>query len=360
MKDEKPEGKPGSTAGGGRLSVEEVLVLACMEGGTRVADIPYETGMPPDVVREIVERLESRGALAPEADAGALPVLEEAPPAHDAGSDAMLDDAPPDDTAEPPPDGADEPPAEAPTADEAAADASLAQHSATYRQLYETRLAHLTRDERLARVTSAIEPELSAYCFDPEPVVVHRLFENARAGLPHARLVSSHHRTSTGLEIFTRHQSLLQDGQVQRLLLRNTMLPQSLFTRLLQGKRLPDVYRVMLSREIPERTRVWARNLLRQRWPVAQAEERVDLLWKTEGRVLPILVGCNLDAKSTSLLCKRSFVSVLFVRNLATWPATPPPLVAHLLKQPLVKRMPQLRNLLLRHSNVPSEAKRKG
>lgn len=351
MKDWKPQAKALSPEEGKGLSVEEVLVLACLDGQTSVGEIPYTTGMPPDVVREIVERLESRGAI--EANSGA----PEPAPAHD-GADVGVDDAVSDEPDAAAPDEA--APAEAADPTEVAADASLEQQSATYRKLYETQLAHLTRDERLARVSGAIEPELSAFCFDAEPVVIHRLFESSHAGLAHARLVASHHRTSTGLEILTKHQSLLNDGQVQRLLLRNGMLPQSLFTRILQPKRLPDIYRTSLSHDIPERTKVWSKNLLRQKWPVAQPEERVELLWQTEARVLPTLQGCHIDAKTTVLLCKRPIVSVILVRNFATWAATPPPLIAHMLKQPLVKRMPQLRNMLLRHPNTPSEAKRKG
>lgn len=370
MKDWKPHAKALSPADHSSLSVEEILVLSCVDGRTSISEIPYSTGMPPDVVREIVERLESRGALlreppvprpvepppAPPPEATA-PAPEDAAALPDHEPDVGHEDVPPlpDEGSAP-----EEPPAPEPADPGAVAeDATLEEQSGTFRQLYATRLAHLTRDERLARVAAAAEPELSAFCFDPEPVVIHRIFENARTGLAHARLVAAHHRTSTGLEILTKHQSMLHDGQVQRLLLRNAMLPQSLFTRILQPKRLPEIYRTMLSRDVPERTRVWTRNLLRQKWPVAQAEERVELVWQTEGRVLPVLIGCNLDSKSTTLLCKRPIVSVIFVRNFAVWPATPPPLIAHMLKQPLVKRMPQLRNMLLRHPNVSAEAKRK-
>ena len=351
VKDWKPQAKPLSPDDQKSLTVEEILVLACVDGQTSVAEIPYTTGMPPDVVHEIVDRLQARGALVPE---------PEGPPEDVPGAgEALLEvvDEPEDADDEVPPAETMEPEAD-PQAD--SADASLGEESATHRKLYELRLSHLTRDERLARVGSAIEPELSAFCFDPEPVVIHRLFENARVGLAHARLISAHHRTTTGLEVLAKHQSMLRDGQVARLLLRNTMLPQSLFTRILQPKRLSEVYRTMLSREIPERTRNWSRNMLRQKWPTAQSEERVELVWQTEGRVLPILVGLNLDSKSTVLLCRRQFASVLFIRNFASWPSTPPPLIAHLLKQPLVKRMPLLRNMLLRHPNVPGEAKRKG
>jgi len=48
----------------------------------------------------------------------------------------------------------------------------------------------------------------------------------------------------------------------------------------------------------------------------------------------------------------------MLVRNLARWPATPPPVLTHLMRQAHVKRSPALRNLILRHPNAPSELKR--
>jgi hypothetical protein len=99
--------------------------------------------------------------------------------------------------------------------------------------------------------------------------------------------------------------------------------------------------------------------LFRQRFTAAAAEERVEVVWKTEGRILAALSGLTFDSRMTSILCSRTYTSVMLVQNLARFPAAPPPLLACLLRQPLVKRQPHLKNLLLQHPNTPSDAKRR-
>ncbi len=74
---------------------------------------------------------------------------------------------------------------------------------------------------------------------------------------------------------------------------------------------------------------------------------------KTEGRCLTMLMGLPVDSKTTSQLCSRTFGSTLLVQNLARWSPAPPQLIAHLLKQELVRRSPTLRMLLERHPNAP-------
>jgi hypothetical protein len=64
-----------------------------------------------------------------------------------------------------------------------------------------------------------------------------------------------------------------------------------------------------------------------------------------------------LDGKAAALLCARTLTSLVLLENLARWPATPPAVIGHLLKQPMVLRMPQLRTLLKRHPNCPGSAK---
>jgi hypothetical protein len=49
----------------------------------------------------------------------------------------------------------------------------------------------------------------------------------------------------------------------------------------------------------------------------------------------------------------------MLIQSLARFPATPPQLIAHLLRQPLVKRQAHLKNQLLAHSNTPADAKRR-
>ena len=96
---------------------------------------------------------------------------------------------------------------------------------------------------------------------------------------------------------------------------------------------------------------------LRRRFSETTSEERVELILRTEGRVLVALAGLSLDGKAASLLCARPLTSLLLVENLARWPATPPVVIAHLLKQPMALRMPQVRTALKRHPNCPPSAR---
>jgi hypothetical protein len=75
---------------------------------------------------------------------------------------------------------------------------------------------------------------------------------------------------------------------------------------------------VCINREVPEQTRRTARDVLRARFVSGPSEEKVEL----------------------------------FVQNLARWSATPAPLIAHLLRQDVVKRNPMLRTLLERRPGV--------
>jgi hypothetical protein len=122
---------------------------------------------------------------------------------------------------------------------------------------------------------------------------------------------------------------------------------------MLQGKRLLDIHKVCISREVTERAKRSAHQSLRQRFATAAGEERAELILQTEGRVLVGLAGIPVDGKTAALLCARTYTSTLLVQNIARWAAAPPPLIAHLLKQPLVRRSPQLRLALGRHPNAP-------
>jgi hypothetical protein len=180
---------------------------------------------------------------------------------------------------------------------------------------------------------------------------------NPHAGLPHARLIAAHHGNAAGLEALGEKVALLHDAEVQRLLLRNQQSPAPLLQRLLSRRRLADVYQTTQSRELPERNRRTALDTIRRRFAETTSEERVELILRTEGRALAALAWQSLDGRAAGLLCARTLTSVLLVENLARWPATPPTVIAHLLKQPMVVRMPQLRTLLKRHPNCPASAK---
>src|SRR5205814_1685165 len=190
---------------------------------------------------------------------------------------------------------------------------------------------------------------------DPLPAVVHALLDNPRFGLAQARLVATHHRTPAGLEAVAARAPFAADAGVRRALVRNPQLPAGLLRRLMGGRRLLEQHKLVVSHEVPEQTRRAARELLRTRFASADADERVEVIVKTEGRCLAALAGVPVDGKTTALLCGRTYTSTLLVQNISRWPACPPALIAHLMKQELVRRSPTLRLLLQRHPNAPPE-----
>jgi hypothetical protein len=229
-----------------------------------------------------------------------------------------------------------------------------------YRHIYETRFRMLDvglREEAARRASSG---ELFALCLDPSAQVVSALLENPQFGPGHARSVAQHHATDRGLEILARRAQLLRDSHVQRRLLQNIQAPDVVLDRVLRLKRLIDVYRLSVDRDLPERNRVRVRSRLRPIFTRAEPEDRVALIMKTEGRCLINLSGCAFDSRTTQMLCTQTIASTLFIQNLARFPATPPLLIAKLLRSAPVQRQPQLRALLMKHPNAGSEAKRRG
>jgi hypothetical protein len=312
-----------------KLTPEEAFVLSRLDGATDTDQLAQVSGLAPEALGNVLARLVKEG------------VLEGAPPA------TLPRTAP----AEPATDATRATPAT--PASEATPDAA----HATHRELFERTLHALEPDARSALAATATEPQLSALCFDPVPEVVIKLLENAHAGLAHARLIAAWHPNPVGLEALGRRGDLFRDGEVQRLLLRNNQTPTHLVRQMLGPRRLHDVYNVAQSHEAGERHRSTAREVLRTRFAKASPEERVELILTTEGRALASLSGLSLDGKAAALLCARTISSTLLLENLARWPATPPNLVAHLLQQPLVRRMPNLQAALKRHPNCPGHAK---
>jgi hypothetical protein len=194
-----------------------------------------------------------------------------------------------------------------------------------------------------------------ALCLDPEPQVIAAIFQNPTAGRDQARMVSRHHKTPQGLEQIVRRSEFVHDPEVHRALVRNEMLNESQMRRILSIKRLAEVYRIAIDRDLPERNRVWARSNLRTKWNQSPPEDRAELVISTEARCLALLAGQTFDARLTAILASRPYGSLIFVRNLAQFPACPPPLLVHLMRQPLVRRTPFLRNLILQHPRLPSE-----
>jgi hypothetical protein len=307
------------------LTPEDAFVLSRLDGATDTDQLAQLSGLAPADVNRLLERLVQKGLVEGRPTASS-PVS--ATPAPNAA-------APSPEVQGPAPDAA----------------------HATHRELFERTLHSLEPDARAALAAAATEPQLSALCFDPVPEVVTRVLENAHAGLAHARLIAAWHPNPVGLEALGRRGDLFRDGEVQRLLLRNNQTPTHLVRQLLTHRRLHDVYNVAQSHEAAERHRTTAREVLRTRFAAATPEERVELILTTEGRVLGTLSGLSLDGKSAALLCARTLSSTLLLENLPRWPATPPNLVAHLLQQPLVRRMPNLQAAFKRHPNCPARPK---
>lgn len=229
-----------------------------------------------------------------------------------------------------------------------------------YRHIYESRFRLLDVGLREQAARHASGSELFALCLDPSAQVVSALLENAQFGLGHARSLAQHHTSDRGLEILARRAQLLRDSHVQRRLLQNMQTPDVVLDRVLRLKRLLDIYRLSVDRDLPERNRVRVRSRLRPIFTRAEPEDRVLLIMKTEGRCLLNLSGCTFDSRTTQMLCNQTIASTLFIQNLARFPATPPQLIAKLLRSPSVQRQPPLRMLLMRHPNAGSEAKRRG
>lgn len=294
-----------------RLTPREGYVLSRIDGTTDADELARITALSPEELQPILEHLVREGALEP-------------PPV---------------------PSGA--------TGEQKATPDAAAAHRGTHRELFERTLHPLSEDSRAKLAAVAEEPELSALCFDPVPAVIQQVLENPRTGLVQARLVAAHHRNPVGLDALAARSAFLHDAEVQRLLLRNAQSSDPLARRLLSSRRLGEIYNASQSRELPERHRRNAREVLRTRFTAASPDERVGLILMTEGRALPSLVGLALDGRSVALLCARPLASSLLVENLGRWPASPPLLIAHLLKQPIVRQMPPLRALLKRHPNCP-------
>jgi hypothetical protein len=331
VRDQIPALKPEVDLRKLQLSPAEGYVLSRVDGRTSFNELLAITRLPEARLTELLGRLVRDGLVVLQAGAGTRPAV--------AVADAPVQQRPPS-----APDCLEEAPAEGPP------------ESATHRKLYETKLHPLEADARVSLAAGCDDPELSALCFDPLPQVVRSLLENPRFGPVHARLVAAHHREPRGLEALAGRAELLRDIQVQRLLLRNPQLPEPLLKRMLASRRMLELHKVGISREATERVRRTASQVLRQRFSTGAAEERVELILQTEGRALGGLAGIAVDGKTASLLCARTMHSTVLIQNIARWAAAPPPLIAFLLKSPLVRRQPQLRQALQRHPNAPSSS----
>ena len=128
--------------------------------------------------------------------------------------------------------------------------------------------------------------KLLALCFDGDPQVVAAVLENDRVNIGHARLIAFHHRNPVGLDRVAARAEFFRDTQVQRRLLKNIQLNESLMKRLLTPKRLLEIFKTSNDRDVPDRTRTGARGLFKTKYAQSAPEEKFELIWSTEGRVL--------------------------------------------------------------------------
>ena len=331
-----------------QLSEEQASVLACLQAGLEDAAACESTGLDPERFALVVRDLQDLSMLDEPEDelpVGIEPWSGESMPEGTASShDLHVPDSQrdPGSNSSVPPKRSRPPPVD----------------EVNFRRVYEARFRGLEVGQRQDAALHASGAELFALCLDPAPEVVAALLDNAHFGLDHARVVALHHKTPAGLEILARRAQLLRDSHVQRRLLQNLQTPENVLDRILRVKRLLDVYRLGIDRDLPERNRTRMRTRLRPCFMHAEPEERAALIIKTEGRCLVALSGCTFDGRTTQILCNQSFLSTLFIQNLARFPATPAALVQKLLRSPMVQRQPQLRTLLLRHANSGGDGKR--
>ncbi len=228
-----------------------------------------------------------------------------------------------------------------------------------YRKIYEIKFHKLMPDIRAGLAPKVSGPDLSALCLDPDPKVIAAVMTNATFGLDHARLIAFHHRTPAGLDQIASRVDLMRDGLVFRRLVRNTQLSAVTLRRIMQPRRLTEIYKYAIDRELPDNTRNATRGLMRTKFTSqAQPEERAELIVNTEGRVLQLLSGCTIDGRTTQILCGRQSYTAMFVQNVARFSASPPMLLAHLAKQQFVRRNAGLKKALMQHPNMPGDVKR--
>ena len=330
---------------GVRLSPEEGFVLSRLDAPTSVRELVALTGLDEGRIVEIVDRLAAQGAVdldrdAPAPVAAAREEEEPEPPpnAEEATAEGLEDEG------------------DAPDSPEEAE--RLLAGSREYQRIYEQVFRPMSRDDRIGHAQNADGSHLLALCLDPEPQVIASILTNPRVGMEHARIIGTYHRTHAGLDHVARRNEFVSDAQVQRRLLANPQLPDNVLRKIVSPKLLTDVYKIAVNREIPERSRVMTREMLQKKFMLASADERTALIVRTEARCLVLLANCALDARTVQMLTSKTTYTVLTVQNFARWSATPPALLAHFLKMPIVRQNIGLKKQLLKHRNVPAELKR--
>ncbi len=225
--------------------------------------------------------------------------------------------------------------------------------TANLRKLFEASLHPLPRDARIEWARTAGGDVLQALCLDPETGVVQAVLENPNANLIHARLIAEHHRTAFGLDVLGHRSEFVRDATVRRFLFRNVQASERLLARMLSPLTLPQIFRANVGHDLTERARKTARVALREKFDRAPSEEKVAVIVQTEGRCLPMLPGQTFDQKTTALLCRKTYQSTMLIQSIARFPAAPPVLLTHLLKQQIVQRNAHLKRQIQQHKNCP-------
>lgn len=365
------------------LDPEEGFVLSRIDGHTDPSALAQVTGLAPARIDAILNKLAAQGALSGGVSAAISPpagevaqakaALDPADLAASAEGEALDDDAleaeasderfeSDDDDSEATDDASDDDAQDSEGAQESDEDdeddEEVERAEADYRRVYVEKFRELEGDERVKIAQTARGTSLCALCFDPDHRVIAAVLENGRVTQKHGRLIAKHHRTATGLDRLGRVVVFLRDRTTQRFLVRNPQLSDALFRKMMAPKRLLDVFHMTANREATEKVRRTARKVFRTKFQTATAEERVQLVFSCEGRCLPPLLGLSFDGRTTALMCRRTIQSNLLIQNLCRFPGTPPALLAHMAKSPIVKRMPQLRALIKQHPNCPSTLKK--
>jgi hypothetical protein len=328
------------------LTAEEGFVLSRLDTPLTCEQVVELTGLASDRVDNILALLEDKGLVVSD-----TPTMR---PAMETIPDGDFDGEPP---------GAGEvapPPAawsEAPPSEQLELDPNL--FDTTFKQLYDQRIKKLPLETRIALAGRQTREALFALCLDPEPVVIRAVLMNPDFVRSHARVIALNHPDPIGLDLLADTRDLLDDAQVEWLLLRNPQLPNELARRILTPKGTNEVFALWADGGAAESARQLARDMIRSRFGAASPEERAAVICGTDGNVLPALAGLMLDGRTTTILCTRSYTSVVFVRNLIKFGSCPGPLLTYLSKQALVRRNPQLRSMLFAHPNTPAEAKRR-
>lgn len=223
---------------------------------------------------------------------------------------------------------------------------------------YHSVFGEMAEDVRSELASRAEGFDLRALCYDPLPRVIHAVLSNPNCTTEHARIIAKEHHNGVGLGHVARNPRYLRDPEVRRQLLKNKHSGPKIIERLIGNQPLITVYKTAIDRNVPEQTRTFARTTMKRSWNNRESDEKVALIIKTEGRCLPLLIGQSLDGKSAAKLCGRSAMSTMLIRNLCRWPSTPPPVLQHMARLPAVGRDRTLKQLLMKHPNLPSQIKR--